>query len=208
MKKAININIHEMRIAKNLTLQELAQKEYLADICKVAILKYYVGQETEPALLYMLKDYLVEMCEKHLVFAFYLEYPREWLREVQLYDKVLVEYRGSMDGKVKFFYRIQREGEPVDDYHSETLLAVYDNVFVKEFVLYEGETLEYYFVEDSKDKQIVSEKARCRKENIIYEDGKYGRLNLISRLSKEKQYESMLHYRKEEQVAEEIFVTY
>ena len=72
----------------------------------------------------------------------------------------------------------------------------------------EGETLEYYFVEDSKDKQIVSEKARCRKENIIYEDGKYGRLNLISRLSKEKQYESMLHYRKEEQVAEEIFVTY
>ena len=92
--------------------------------------------------------------------------------------------------------------------YAETLLPIYDGVYVKEFVLYEGETLEYYFVEDSKDKQIVSEKATCRKEHIIYEDGKYGRLNLISRLSKEKQYESMLHYRKEEQVAEEIFVTY
>lgn len=56
-------------------IHELTQKEYLADICKVAILKYYVGQETESALLYMLKDYFVEMCEKHLVFAFYLEYP-------------------------------------------------------------------------------------------------------------------------------------
>ena len=74
--------------------------------------------------------------------------------------------------------------------------------------LYEGETLEYYFVEDNKESQVISEKETCCKENIIYEDGKYGRLNLISRLSKEKRYESMLHYKKEEQVAEEMFPTY
>ena len=189
-------------------IHELTQKEYLADICKVAILKYYVGQETESALLYMLKDYFVEMCEKHLVFAFYLEYPGEWLREVQLYDKVLIEYRGSMDGKVKFFYRIQREGEPADEYHSETLLAVYDNVFVKEFVLYEGETLNYYFEETNQEKQLMSEKAVCKKTNIVYEEGKFGRLNLISRLSKEKQYEAMVGYKQEEQVAKELFPTY
>ena len=43
---------------------------------------------------------------------------------------------------------------------------------------------------------------------VVYEDGKYGRLNLIALLSRDKQYEAMLHYKKEEQVAETIFRTY
>ena len=189
-------------------LQELSQKEYLADICKVAILKYYVGKEVEPAMEALLQEYFAEMSRKRLVFPFYLQYPAKWLKEAQSYDKVMVDYRSLLGGKVKIVYRILQSDEMAGEEYAETLLPIYDGVYVKEFVLYEGETLEYYFVEDSKDKQIVSEKARCRKENIIYEDGKYGRLNLISRLSKEKQYESMLHYRKEEQVAEEIFVTY
>ena len=191
-----------------LMIQELAQKEYLADICKVAILKYYAGQETESALFYMLKGYFVEMCEKHMLFDFYMKYPQEWLREVQLYDKVLVEYHGVMDGKVKIFYRIQRDDFPADDYHSETLLPAYDNVYVKEFVLYEGENLRYYFEEVNQDRLLTSDKAICCKEHIVYEEGKFGRLNLISRLSKDKQYEAMIGYKQEEQVAQELFRTY
>lgn len=189
-------------------MHELAQKEYLADICKVAILKFYAGQKTETAIEYMLKEYFVEMCEKHMVFAFYLEYPQDWQKEVQLYDKVLLEYRGTLNGKMKIFYRIQKDDLLAEEYHSETLLPVYDNVFVKEFVLYEGETLKYYFEETNQDRQMVSEKATCNKSNIVYEEGKYGRLNLISRLSKEKQYEAMVGYKQEEQVANELFHTY
>ena len=189
-------------------LQELMQKEYLADICKVAILKYYVGQEVEPAIQYVLKEYFMEMCEKHMVFAFFMDYPRQWLREVQLYDKVLVEYRSNSNAKVKIFYRIQREDYPADDYHSETLLSVYDNVFVKEFVLYEGESLKYYFEETKEDQRFTSDKVVCSKANIVYEEGKFGRLNLISRLSKEKQYEAMVGYKQEEEVAKELFLTY
>ena len=156
----------------------------------------------------MLKEFFIEMCEKRMVFAFYLEYPQEWLREVQLYDKVLVEYQSSINGKVKIHYRIQKEGQPAEDYHSEVLLSVYDNLFVKEFVLYEGETLQYYFEETGQDKQLLGEKATCKKSYIVYEEGKFGRLNLISRLSKEKQYEAMVGYKQEEQVARELFPTY
>ena len=119
-----------------------------------------------------------------------------------------MEYCSSMDGKVKIFYRIQKEGQPADEYHSETLLSVYDTVFVKEFVLYEGETLKYYFEETNQEKQLISEKAVCSKANIVYEEGKFGRLNLIARLSKEKQYEAMVGYKQEEQVARELFPTY
>ena len=79
---------------------------------------------------------------------------------------------------------------------------------MKEFVLYEGETLKYYFEETNHGQQHTSEKAVCRKANIVYEDGKYGRLNLIARLSREKQYEAMVGYKQEEQVAKELFPIY
>ena len=217
LKQAYLAYISRMYVVRNrsiserlirIMIQEFAQKEYLADICKVAILKYYVGRETETAIQYMLKEFFLEMCEKHMVFAFYMEYPQEWLREVQLYDKVLVEYRGVIDGKVKIYYRIQRDGLEVHDYHSETLLPIYDNVFVKEFVLYGDESLKYYFEEMNQDKQLISAKAVCNKTDIVYEAGKFGRLNLISRLSKEKQYEAMVCCKQEEQIAKELFPTY
>ncbi len=217
LKQAYLAYVARMNVVKNrvlseniihIMLQELSQNEYLADICKVAILKYYVGKEVEPAMLEMLKAYFKEMCGKHLVFPFYLQYPAKWLKEAQIYDKAIIEYHGTLGGKVKVVYRVLKAGESEAEEHAETILPIYDKVYVKEFVLYEGETLEYYFVEDNKETQLVSEKATCRKKQIVYEDGKYGRLNLISRLSKEKQYEAMLHYKREEQIAEEMFPTY
>lgn len=186
-------------------LQELSGEEYLADICKVAVLKRYAGVETDPAMQELLRTYFEEMNRKRLVFPFYLKYPVKWLKEAQLYDKVMVEYRGQIGGKVKIVYQVTGMQEEESAEHAEAILPVYDELYVKEFVLYEGEVLEYYFVEDTKEKHLESERGVCKKEQIVYEDGKYGRLNLISRLSKEKQYEAMLHYRKEEKVAEEIF---
>lgn len=189
-------------------LQEMMQGEELADICKVAVLKYYAGQELESALENIIREYFITMCEKHMVFDFYVLYPQRWLREVQLYDKVLVSYPGNIDGKVKLYYRIEKQGVFADEYHSESLLPTYDNIYMREFVLYEGETLNYYFEETNDEEQFISEKKTCIKDVIVYEDGKYGRLNLISRLSREKQYIAMLDFRKEEQVAKEVFKTY
>ncbi len=189
-------------------VQEYTQKEYLADICKVAILKYYVGRDVEPAIGNVLKECFGEMSKKNLVFPFYLKYPQAWLKETQLYDKVMVEYQGSMDGKVKVFYCIWKDGELADEFQAEALLPMYDNVYVKEFVLYEDENLTYYFEETTHEKQLLTDKSVCSKTNVVYEDGKFGRLNLIGRLSKEKQYEAMLHYKKEEEVAEILFPTY
>jgi len=208
LKQAYLAYVARMYLSKNrelskrmihVMLQEFEKQEYLADICKAAILKYYADKEKEPALLEMLKPYFDEMCKNHMVFPFFLQYPQKWLKEVQLYDKVLVSYQSILGGKVKVYYRM------AGDYHFETLSPMYEGVYVKEFVLYEGEELKYYFEETVGERKVVTEKAVCSKTDIIYEDGKYGRLNLISRLSREKLYEEMLHYRKEEAVAKELF---
>lgn len=191
-----------------LMMLEFEKKEYLADICKVAILKFYAGKQLESEKMKMLQNFLCEMCEKRIVFPFYLQYPQQWLRKVQLYDKVIVAYHSSLNGKVKIAYQIQENDEEGVDFHTESLLPMYENVYVKEFVLYGDESLQYFFEEKGKEEQITSEKLVCKKQYVAMEEGKYGRLNRMKHSTKDKLYEEMLSYKKEERVANAMFPTY
>lgn len=184
-------------------IHELCAKEYLADVCKVALLKYYAGKTIETQISRMLQVYLRELCEKGLVFAFYQKYPKEWLREVQLYDKYIVEYHASSDSKVKITYQIAA-GEK----HTESLIPVYEDTYVKEFILFNGEQISYEFREEGKDGVLESEKYTYKKELFDSCEGKFGRLNQISALPKEEQLQAMLQYKKEEDASKVIFTVY
>ncbi|MBQ8559292.1 MAG: hypothetical protein IJ439_04840 [Tyzzerella sp.] len=184
-------------------MKELQDKEYLADICKAAILKYFSNRGVGAKSAEILQGYLRELCEKRMIFAFYQDYPKEWLQEVQLYDKYLVEYHASTENKVKIVYRIQN-GET----HTEGLLPVYENTYVKEFILYNGERLDYYFKEEKNGKQVTSEKFTYIQSDTISDGGKYGRLNQMMKLSAQEQLEAMLQYRREEELAKELFPVY
>lgn len=191
-------------------VKEAQKKEYLADICKVAVLKYYADKASEQEeYADMLREFLREMCEKRMVFSCYLSYPESWLREVQLYDKVIVEYHAqSSAGKVKIAYQIYQGEMEKLDYKSESLLPVYDAVFTKEFILYQGETLKYYFKETQKDRKSVSEKEVKRLERDVCADGKFGWLNQMSAMSEEEKKVAMEAYQREEEIAGQIFQTY
>lgn len=184
-------------------MKELSEKEFLADICKVAILKYFAGKEVDQRSEEILREYLREMCEKGMIFAFYQEYPNQWLREVHLYDKYIVEYHASPDSKVKIVYSI-------DDQMSRTeiLLPVYQNTYIKEFILYSGETLRYCFREENKDFLHITEKEVYTQKSLQIQDGKYGRLNHMLQLPEDERLEAMLQYGQEDELAREIFTLY
>ena len=184
-------------------MRELKAKEYLAEICKAAILKYFSEKQVDQQSSETLQGYLRELCEKKMIFAFFQKYPKEWLREVQLYDKYIVEHHASSEHKVKIIYQIQG-GEK----KTETLIPVYEDTYVKEFVLFSGETLEYQWKEERKDQTIVSEKMSYVQEDLTSSEGKYGRLNQISRMPKEEQLQAMLQYKAEEAAAKELFQVY
>ena len=77
-----------------------------ADICKIALLKRYSG-ENLAGREEKLFGWLREMRMKGLVFPFYLMYPESWLREVQLFDKILIQYKAKhADSRVKLHYQI------------------------------------------------------------------------------------------------------
>lgn len=57
--------------------QEYEKEEFLDDICKIALLKYYAaiprdGREEQ------LRTFLRDLCIKGMIFPFYLSYPEEW----------------------------------------------------------------------------------------------------------------------------------
>jgi hypothetical protein len=181
-------------------MRELREGEYLADICKVAILRYFVDKEVDQNTAHVLQGYLRELCENRIVFGFYQNYPKEWLKEIQLYDKYIVEYHGKPDHKVMIVYQIQDAKK-----RTEVMVPMYEDTYIKEFTLYSGETLEYYFIEEADGKQLVSDKYVYTKERQTSCEGKYGRLNMMSEMPYEQRLEAMLQYKREEELAKEFF---
>lgn len=186
-------------------IQEVFNKEYLADICKVALLKIFAGYEPEPRIAEVLYEFLQECCEKGLVFPFYMKYPRDWLRKLQLYDKVFVSYRSELGGKVEIVYQINEGNMDNINYRRETMIPTYENLYVKEFVLYQGESLRYYFCESAGEQKITSPKEVCLPSENSISIGRYGFLNRIATASAEKRRETMLQYKREDEIAKQIF---
>ena len=198
--------IWNREISKNIfaiIMKELQEKEYLADICKAAILKYFVRIKVDQNIAFVLQKYLRELCEKKMIFAFYQEYPKQWLREMQLYDKKILEYRAKKDGKVKIFYRLNQEELKV-----EMLMPSYENTYVKEFILFAGDCLEYYFQEETKEAMILTSREVVKQGAAVNFEGRYGRLNQMIQAPAEAQMTYMLKYRSEEELAKEMFPAY
>ena len=77
------------------------------------------------------------------------------------------------------YYQLQKGNSESVDYSTEVLSPMYDNIYVKKFVLFANETLKYYFKETIDGNSYRSEKESCSKEIREGENGRYGRLNDI-----------------------------
>lgn len=190
---------------------EIQKGEELPDICKIAWLKYHADHSGETAPEALIKQLLRELCEKQIIFPFYMKFCRSWLREVMLYDKIMLEYRAGKDSQVILEYRIRKEKEEdcALPYQNTVVPAVYEDIHVKAFVLYSDEVMEYRFKELKKDQTaVVSEKRLCRLEREVPPYGTYGRLDDMSGLTKEALGQAMAEYYREKKLAQEFFMLY
>ena len=187
--------------------QECDKKEELPDICKIAMLDYYSGQDYPTDIEHVLHQVLREMCEKQLVFPSYLKYKEAWLREVQLYDKSMLCYHASGTGKVKLFYKMREGSRESLGYQSTALVPVFENLYVKQFVLYEDESILYY-IEEGEGKRIVSTDKKVLKNEHAIKAGKFGKINAMIRMSPAKQKKAMIEYEEEELLAKQMFHPY
>lgn len=187
---------------------ECDQKEDLADICKIALLKHYSGRDYTASMEAVLHQVLREMCEKQIVFPYYMKYKEEWLRELQLYDKAMISYQSRQGSRVTLHHKMRHGNREELGYQSEVLMPVYENLYVKQFVLYQDEAVNYYFVESRGKEDIATEKTLLKNEREISESGKYGRLNRMIGMSPASRKQAMIEYQEEEIMAKELFKIY
>jgi hypothetical protein len=185
--------------------KECEQREELPDLCKAALLCYYANNAYTKDMEDILHKVLKELCAKQILFADYLKYPESWLVEVQLYNKVLLEIRTAATSRVRLNYKMKKGQREELGFHSEILKPIFGQIFVKSFILYEGEVISY-FVEELHDKKVTrGEEQELYLENKVTAVGKYGRLNAIARAEEDKKRKMILAYKEEEILAEEIF---
>ena len=88
----------------------------------------------------LLKTMTSLLLEEGLVFPYTRELSKHIPVPEDIMDKAMVEYRGKKDAHPELQVRIL-PGET--GYHSEDIRRVYQGIFVKQKVLFEGETMEY-----------------------------------------------------------------
>ncbi len=182
-------------------------KEELPDICWIALLKYYADRpcpkEREEALCAL----LLTMCERQLLFPFYLNYKSEWLRKAQLYDKEMASYMARKGSRVKIYYKYRSPDKDEVSYQCEVLSPMYGEWYVKPFTLYEDESVVYYFQETGDGETITSQKKVLTK-SVGTRDGKYGRINALLKKTPAKRKKAMIDFMEEERISADLFKTY
>ncbi len=157
------------------------RQEEIRLVCKLAFLKYYAEnpeelvQEDKP----LLEEFLEEMLYRGIYLNFFREFKEfSYLTQV-MGDKTIVEYRARPGGKVRIHYVIMNENGEADEYLCQYMTEVYGGVCFQEFVLFFGETLQYYITEEYAGEEHLTESGNIQKSDIV-NDAYSNRYELIN----------------------------
>ncbi|MBQ8627505.1 MAG: hypothetical protein IJ419_15280, partial [Agathobacter sp.] len=163
---------------------ELIQARYLYnlelnDACKLALLRRYseITNLTERQLN-IEDELLAEYTRRNIHFAFYKRLNQDLVLKYHLYDKVFLEYRTNPHSHVMLHYSRDEDGE---NFIKEDMLDVYDGIFVKSFVMFFGEAVQYYISEEHGNEIQVTESSRIV-NNDVYNKNDVSRYNLLNQM--------------------------
>lgn len=114
-------------------------------ICKLALLRYYSTLDSLDAKRMERAGVLLkQMDEKGLRFEFYHKLPKRLIQAYQIEDKVFVQDQFRPGSRVILHYQLKEQDGEQTEWISEPMNNVYHGIFVKEFLLFYGESLRYY----------------------------------------------------------------
>ena len=163
---------------------EIIQERYLSrmelnDACKLGLLRYISELTIRSKVQYRIEDELLsEYTCRNMNFAFFKKLDHELVMKYYLYDKVFLEYRANPESHVVLHYSRDEDGE---EFVAEDMPDVYDGIFVKQFVMFFGETLQYYITEEYNNQVEVTESSRIM-NNDMYSIKDKSRYNLINQM--------------------------
>ncbi|WP_349670290.1 DUF5717 family protein [Lacrimispora sp.] len=191
-------------------IQAAAQKGRFPTIYLLALTRYY---SQLPAIDEQQKELLKNMVslllEERLVFPYYKKLAKYMAMPEDIMDKAMISHCAERDSKIDLEIRILPDEE---EYHSEDITRMYQGVFVKQKILFEGEIMEYQVKELVDEEWVLKEEGSVSCEAGVTpedSDSRYACLNEMS-LSLNLKDETglkkrMQEYLKKNAAAEEIF---
>lgn len=173
------------RVTDSYVFQEIQnmhqRNEQVKKVCKLALLKYYAENKGEygEATRAVLEAYLREMMQEKIHLNFFRELKEFDYLTRELTDKTIIEYSAHPGGRAKIHYVVLHDNGEAQEYLSEYMRDVYGGVCFKEFVLFFGETLQYYIMEESNGQEQLTESGNVQKSDIHNEsdNSKYSLIN-------------------------------
>ena len=141
------------------TVRAASVKGRLPTIYLLAITKYY---SKLPALdeeqKKLCRDTVSFLLEEGLVFPYFKALANDVPLPEDIMDKAMIQYCGERDSKVELLVRILPDEE---EFHSEDISRMYQGVFVKQKILFEGEIMEYQV------RELIDEEWVLKKEGSV-----------------------------------------
>lgn len=167
----------------------------MSQIGMLAFLKYFSegGGSLSLEEKQMAEKFLMELFQKDIFFPFFLKYkeifPMVMLQEGYTY----IEYKGEPGCKAVIHYVIEKEGAFAGKYRNEEMEEVYGGIFLKKFVLFFGERLQYYITEEGNGKENLTESGTIEGSSMV-DGGPESRLKLLNDMAMSQsleEYDSM-----------------
>lgn len=189
----------------------LENEKDLPVVCKLALTKYYATLEE---LTYFRKDIaqnlVLELAHKNYVFPYFTKLAKFICIPFSVSDKTMVEYHADPRHRVVIHYTLDN-GNNVKNYVAEDMKNIFEGIFVKQFVLFYGESVSYYISEEVEDGELITDTVVCSNNNDSMEavPGRFAMINDIieSRNAHDNEtYRKLVHtYAVTDTVANQVF---
>lgn len=187
--------------------------ETVQRICRLAFLKYYAEASAERSgqTMQVAEIFLKELLREGIHLEFFKQYGEIAQVANELADKTIIEYHASPKAKACIHYVAFRDGTEGGEYIAEYMREAFSGVYFKEFILFFGESVQYYITEEKNGEEQLTESGTLQKSDIQGKenDSRYQLINDIVISKVLQDYDTMdkllEEYRKKEFMGARLF---
>ena len=156
--------------------ERMMEEKELNDACKLGLLKYYSElEEMTEKQIQAADQLLLEYTCRNMYFSFYKRLDKSLVLKYHMYDKFFLEHHVKKDCVVRLHYSMNGQ-----EFVTEEMTEIYDGIFVKEFILFFGETIQYYISEEDESGNQETCVSNQIAYNNIYGDSNQSRYAMMN----------------------------
>lgn len=148
--------------------KNLLEEENMNRVSKLALLRYYSNCDKNVWNEKIIVNSINEELERRVCFPFFLTF-ETIVPNLQSYsDFSFVEYKGNPSGQVVIHYCVEHDDGMATEYKKEQMNHLYNGIFVKPFILFCGDTVQYYITEENQNmEQLTQSSVLTKSESDI-----------------------------------------